>query len=151
MVSDNLFNPSSNNPKGFTSTSYSAITSFIKIDDLNKTLFDCPIFWDNDLINSFDGLLSVGIFNENKSGFARSFGGTANKESCWIHNRLFDDSIEAKNHLNLDDKWGNTAEELTIVLIKKGARYIKGETKGGRGEQIYIHSDDVNSGIVIFY
>lgn len=151
MNMDYLNNPSPNNPKGYTTTSWYGTFNKIQKDKISISDFDCPIFWKKEYIKYFEEPIYVGSFNEDKIGFSRNWGGESKREGCWIHNRVFNSPVEAKKHLNLEDKWGNTAENQSLVRIKVGARYIRGRVKDGLGEQLYIHSKDVENGLVEFY
>lgn len=151
MIKDSLYSPSNSNPKGYTSTSWDCDSVESRKSEISIENFDCPIFWEKQHIEYFIEPITIGIFREDKFGFARSWGGDARREGCWIHNRLFETSEEAKGSLNLKGRWGNTAETLTLAEIKRGARYIKGGIKEGKGEQLYIHSEDVKNDLVIFH
>lgn len=84
--------------------------------------------------------------NAEAIGLARNHGGQSEERGLYLHNRLFMDSENAIDHLQLT-RTLNTAERLSLVRLPAGARLAIGYIAGGKGMQARISGPDISSAV----
>lgn len=88
-----------------------------------------------------DGKIEFFRLNKDAIGLARNFGGHAEKQGLYIHNRMFTETENSVEHLHLRDTC-NTAEEYTKVKLPEGTRIAIGYISNGKGMQARVSGAD---------